>query len=140
MKTEEEKKEIARLRTKAWYNANKEKAAAYNKKYNSNPDNKARKAAIGKAYDKSRKDGLFTVYCLPEENYVGMTTCLQQRLTAHKSVNHNRNIEGAYVLGKYPTKREALDAEASFHAKGFKGSVGNNGFKKGHQLWRKRYE
>jgi len=92
---------------------------------------------IQEKYGHLGKNGWFTVYCLPEENYVGMTTSLYQRLRAHKSVNHNRNIEGAYVLGKYKTKREALDAEASYHAKGFKGT---NGFKKGHQLWRKRYE
>ncbi len=137
MKTEEEKKEAKKAYAKAYYNANKEKAAAYYKKYNSNLDNKAKRSAQAKEYVEAQKDGLFTVYCLPEENYVGMTTSLYQRLRAHKSVNHNRNIEGAYVLGKYKTKREALDAEASYHAKGFKGT---NGFKKGHQLWRKRYE
>lgn len=136
MKTEEEKKESARLAAKKYYTANKEKAAAYYKKYNSNLDNKAKAIARNKANIESLKDGLFTVYCLPKENYVGMTTCLHRRFLNHKN-NHNRNIEGAYVLGKYPTKREALDAEASFHAIGFNGT---NGFKKGHQLWRKRYE
>ena len=136
MKTEEEKKEIARLRSKAWYNANKEKQSAYYKKYNSNPDNKAKAIARDKAQVESQKDGLFTVYCLPKENYVGMTTCLQRRVLNHKN-NHNRNIEGAYILSKHKTKREALDVESSYHAKGFKGT---NGFKKGHQLWRKKYE
>jgi hypothetical protein len=143
MKTEEEKKEAARLRAKKYYHANKEKVAAYYKKYNADSENKIKRAAYAKktskAYKDSQKDGLFTVYCLPKENYVGMTTTLIQRLHAHKS-HHNRDTEGAYVLSKHKTKREALDTEASYHAKGFKGCAKYNGFKKGHQLWRKKYE
>ena len=108
MKTEEEKKEIARLRTKAWRLANKEKANAYGRMHN-------------EIYREIEKDGLFTVYYLPKENYVGMTTSLCQRLRAHKSVNHNRDITGYKILGKYATKEEAVEVEASYHAKGYLG-------------------
>ena len=124
MKTEEERKEAARLATKKWNNANREKKAANNKEYYLANKEKARDYAKkhNKTYREAKKDGLFTVYCLPEENYVGMTSCFSERIRNHKSANHNRNIKGAYVLGKYKTKREALDVESSYHAKGYLGN------------------
>ncbi len=117
MKTEEEKKEAARLRSKAWRLANKEKHAAYQRKYRGdNKDNAA-------AYRESKKDGLFTVYLLPKENYVGQTECLSRRLQRHRY--KNRNTTDAKVLGKYKTREEALAIGSSYHAKGYNGL--NNG-------------
>jgi len=110
MKTEAEKKEANRIACKKYNDANKEKTAAY---YQAN---KAR----FKDYGESLKDGLFTVYLLPKENYVGMTNCLSKRLSTHKT-RQNRDITGVWILGKYETKREALDIEAEYHASGFKG-------------------
>ena len=105
--------------------SNKAKAKAYQKIYRENNKEKAAayQANYAKEYRESQKDGLFTVYCLPEENYVGMTTSLQLRLS-----KHSRDTTGAYVLGKYATKREALDIEASYHAKGYLGR--NSTYKK----------
>ena len=120
--TEEEKKKAASLRTKAWRLANKEKAAAYQKEYVAkNPEKIYKiKSKYGKKYRESKKDGLFTVYLLPKENYVGMSSSLHVRLRNHTS-KHNRNITGYKILGKYATKKEALEIEASYHAKGYLG-------------------
>jgi len=109
--------------------SNKAKAKAYQKIYRENNKEKAAayQANYAKEYRESQKDGLFTVYCLPEENYVGMTTWLRQRITMHRTEN-NRNVKGVYVLGKYATKRESLDIEASYHAKGYLGR--NSTYKK----------
>jgi len=71
------------------------------------------------------KNGWFTVYCLPKENYVGFTCEFYKRLVWHKNAGR-RNVEGAYILGEYKTKREALDVESSYHAKGFKGAIPGN--------------
>ena len=104
-----------------YYLANKEKIAAKNNEYYL--ANKEKIADDQRRWRESRKDGLFTVYLLPKEDYVGMTTSLQKRLTNHRT-NHKRDITDAKVLGNYATKREALDVEASYHAKGFKGITG----------------
>jgi len=122
MKTEEERKEISRLRSKAWRLANKEKAADYQREYIAKNAEKVyeKQSKYGKKYRESRKDGVFSVYLLPEENYVGMTTCFHRRLINHKNTQ-NRNTEGAYILSKHETKREAVEVEASYHAKGYLG-------------------
>ena len=80
---------------------------------------------IQEKYGHLGKNGWFTVYCLPKENYVGYTGNFYKRFIGHKNAA-KRNIEGAYILGEYKTKREALDVEASYHAKGFKGAVPKN--------------
>tara|TARA_R110002124_G_scaffold203819_1_gene370234 strand:- start:233 stop:589 length:357 start_codon:yes stop_codon:yes gene_type:complete len=100
-------REANRDKQLAYRLANKEKAAAYDKIHN-------------KIYREAQKDGLFTVYCLPKENYVGITDNLHRRLINHKS-NSNRNTTDAYILGKYATRKEALTIEASYHAKGYLG-------------------
>jgi len=113
--TKEEKKEYM----KAYREANKEKTKAYNKAWNL--ANKEKKKAKWNSY----KDGLFTVYLLPRENYVGMTNNLYYRLSTHKC-KHKRNIEGAKVLGKYKTKKEALYIEAMYHDNGYNGRHPND--------------
>ena len=137
MKTEEEKRESARLAakkyyaankekvradSKAWRLANKEKAADYQREYVAKNAEKlaVRAKEYGENYRESKKDGFFSVYLLPEENYVGMTTCFHRRLHSHKSEN-KRNTEGAYILSKHETKKEAVEVEASYHAKGYLG-------------------
>tara|TARA_R110000737_G_C14323410_1_gene440095 strand:+ start:73 stop:417 length:345 start_codon:yes stop_codon:yes gene_type:complete len=83
--------------------ANKEKISDYQRKWR-----------------EAQKDGLFTVYLLPKENYVGQTTSFQKRLINHKSKNA-RDITNATIIGKYKTREEALVVEASYHAKGYLG-------------------
>tara|TARA_R110000796_G_scaffold208525_1_gene324812 strand:+ start:222 stop:563 length:342 start_codon:yes stop_codon:yes gene_type:complete len=101
----------------------KEERKEYQKEYDIKyyQDNKEKRDAQNKANYESKKDGLYTVYLLPKHRYVGMTDNLHKRLTAHKSANHNRNIEGAEVLGKYKTREEAMEVEATYHSKGFNG-------------------
>ena len=113
--TKEEKKEYM----KAYREANKEKTKAYNKAWNI--ANKEKKKAKWNSYN----DGLFTVYLLPEENYVGMTSNFYYRLSTHKC-KHKRNTEGAKVLGKYKTKKMALYVEAMYHDKGYNGRHPND--------------
>jgi hypothetical protein len=96
---------------KAWEEAN---GKEYREK------NKERIAVYQKSYLQSKRDGLFTVYLLPKENYVGQTECLYQRLQNHKNCSA-RDITDAEVLGKYATREEALAVEASYHAKGYNG-------------------
>ena len=86
-------------------------------------NNREHRAAVSKAYRESFQDGLFTVYILPKENYVGQTDCYPLRIKNHKSLG--RDITDAKVLGSYKTREEALAVEASYHAKGYKGF--NNG-------------
>jgi len=128
MKTEEEKKEIARLRTKAWRLANKEKKSAYEKEYKKLNREKTRERnkiwyhnnkEKAVAYRESLKDGIYSVYLLPMENYVGQTECMYNRMHQHK--NAGRDITDAKVLGSYKTRKEALAIEASYHAKGYNG-------------------
>ena len=92
---------------KVWLEANKEKKAAYDKVYR-------------KAYEDSLKDGLFTVYLIVNENYVGMTSFLKKRLIKHKSLS-DKDVSDVKILGKYKTKREALDVEAGYHKLGYNG-------------------
>jgi predicted GIY-YIG superfamily endonuclease len=103
MQTKEERQEYQRK----WYQSNKERIAPKHKVY-------------GKIYRDSVKDGLYTVYYLKEEHYVGMTTTIKQRLRKHKSVN-NRHIEDVEIIGKYKTKAEALKVEAALHSMGYLG-------------------
>ena len=118
MKTPEEVLESRKIQNRKYYLANREKRLASDKAYYI--ANKERINSAEKKYRESLKDGLFTVYCLPKENYVGMTTQLKKRLRNH--INDNgRNTTGVYVLGKYATKKEALAIEASYHAKGYLG-------------------
>ena len=98
---------------KKYYEANKEKASSYYKKY------RVENKETIEAYRESKKDGLYTVYLLPKENYVGMTNNLYMRLKKHKS--DNNDTTDAEVLGKYESKRKALDVEKEYHNKGYKG-------------------
>ena len=93
---------------------NKEDQIAYSNKYYQ--ANKEKKAAQYQA----NKDGLYTVYLLPTHSYVGMTDNLPKRIAKHKS-EHKREISNVQILGKYKTKREALDVEATYHSKGYLG-------------------
>ena len=105
-----------------WNKANKAKQAAYNKEYNKKYRlaNKEKVAAWHKERRESQKDGLFTVYLLPKENYVGQTDYLTGRLQAHRAQN-NRDTTGVWIIGKYETRAEALAIEAEYHANGFNG-------------------
>tara|TARA_R110002153_G_scaffold21076_1_gene70836 strand:- start:212 stop:520 length:309 start_codon:yes stop_codon:yes gene_type:complete len=84
--------------------------------------NKEERRAYNKAYRESKMDGLYTVYLLPKENYVGMTTNLTFRLYDHTK-KHNRNVEDVKILGKYKTRKQARAIEDSYHNKGYLGAL-----------------
>ena len=99
---------------KAWYQENKEILVAKREA------NKERKVAYDKDYWEAQKDGLYTVYYLKEEHYVGMTTSLFKRLLKHKS-KKNRHMKDVEIIGKYQTKEEAARVEAALHSMGYLG-------------------
>tara|TARA_R110002050_G_scaffold153733_2_gene281482 strand:- start:336 stop:758 length:423 start_codon:yes stop_codon:yes gene_type:complete len=113
-------KEDRRANSKKYYKANKKKILAYHQTI------KEKKAATSKAWKEARMDGLYTVYLIVPENYVGMTTCLYQRLSDHKSKN-NRDVSDVYIIGKYKTKAEAREVENKYHKMGYDGAYGYNG-------------
>ena len=100
--------------SKAWRQANKDYAKAYYKK------NKEKMKASSKDFRESKKDGLYTVYYLVNENYVGQTNNLYQRLSVHKNDN-SRDVSIVKIIGKYKTREEAIEVEASYHSIGFNG-------------------
>jgi predicted GIY-YIG superfamily endonuclease len=59
------------------------------------------------------------LYLLPKENYIGISYNLKKRLCAH---NYNKvNTEGVKILHWFPNKELALQREAEYHARGFRG-------------------
>lgn len=117
-KYQEKNKERISAKKKVDYQNNKEKYAAYNKVYNE--ANKEKIAVLNKAYYESKKDGLYTVYHLVNENYVGQTSNLYTRLIVHKSKN-GRDVSNVQIIGKYKTRIEAKTVEAEYHSKGYLG-------------------
>ena len=70
-------------------------------------------------YRNSMKDGLYTLYYLREEHYIGITDSVKRRMRVHKSLGkYTKDIE---VICKFKTKREALDAESLLHSIGYNG-------------------
>tara|TARA_R110000796_G_scaffold222733_1_gene338938 strand:- start:70 stop:426 length:357 start_codon:yes stop_codon:yes gene_type:complete len=115
------KKEKQAAANKKCYEKNKEKRLAQMRVWQE--ANKERKDAVDKAFKESKKDGLFTVYHLVNENYVGQTNCLYYRLGVHK--NKGRDVSNIEVIGKYKTREEAKTIEAEYHTRGYLGY--NNG-------------
>tara|TARA_R110000782_G_C14587258_1_gene389335 strand:+ start:100 stop:498 length:399 start_codon:yes stop_codon:yes gene_type:complete len=114
-------KEKYAANNKAWENKNKEKRAAEKKVYYQ--ENKKKIDVKNKTWYDDKKDGLYTVYYLVNENYVGQTHNLYQRLICHKS--KGRDVYNIEVIGKYKTRKEAKTVEAEYHSKGYLGC--NNG-------------
>ena len=106
----------------AYYKKNKEKIIARNEVWRK--ANQDRVNAKNKLYLDSKKDGLYTVYFLPKENYVGQTHNLYKRLIEHRYTK-NRDTTGVEVLGKYKTREQAMKVEADYHSKGYLGAYNN---------------
>ena len=122
--TKEERREYDR----AYKAKNKEKIKEQQRLYHLN--NKDRLAsrkkewysenseAIKERYE-SRKDGMYTLYYLPEEHYIGITTNVYNRLKRHKGQgNHSADVE---IVAKFDNKREALNTERYMHNIGYNG-------------------
>jgi hypothetical protein len=107
---------------KRWNKNNAEKAAEASRKWAANNPEKV--AARKKRWVESHKDGLYTVYYLPEEAYVGQTENMRMRMSNHRS--KGRDTKHHEILGKYKTREEAMAVEAKYHSMGFLGA--NKGF------------
>ena len=69
---------------------------------------------------KSESDGLFSVYYLPEEHYVGITGCVWQRMRDHR--NKGKKItEGYEIIAKFERAVDAHLMETLFHVRGYNG-------------------
>lgn len=71
-------------------------------------------------YQYKLKDGAYSVYLLPYENYVGVTDNITVRKSGHKHLG--RKIQGFRVLAQFSTRKEALNLEKFFHELGYLGA------------------
>tara|TARA_R110002012_G_scaffold14698_2_gene60146 strand:- start:2074 stop:2469 length:396 start_codon:yes stop_codon:yes gene_type:complete len=119
-----ENREKERAQKKSYYLKNKEKIDDKQRLYKLANLDKVK--AKEKKYSESMKDGLYTLYYLREEHYIGVTNSVKSRMSSHKSLG--KHIEDLEVLYKYNTRREALDAEKLMHSIGYSGV--NKNYKK----------
>tara|TARA_R110000803_G_C11747549_1_gene291990 strand:- start:46 stop:429 length:384 start_codon:yes stop_codon:yes gene_type:complete len=108
---------------------NKEKRNAYSREYHK----KNREEILEKkrAYDKQKNiDNKHkpTVYLLVNENYVGTTENLKNRLSSHKK-DYGRDISKVEILGEFDTRQDALSLERKLHSEGYKGKHRFNTYK-----------
>ena len=87
--------------------------------YQRNPTSKSKH---DKKYHTLGKDGHFSVYLLPDHNYVGMTHYMRNRMSQHRSDN-GRNTDNVRVLYTTKSKDEALELEALLHDIGYEGKA-----------------
>ena len=82
-----------------------------------------------KSYHK-RKDNYWTVYLIPNINYVGKTNFPEDRMATHRSES-NIDTTGWKVLHTNLTEDKALEIEKSYHDKGY---IGQKKWKKTFKL------
>jgi hypothetical protein len=76
----------------------------------------------GSKYDKKtvwKRDLFYSVYFLPNENYVGYTNNLKSRMNDHKK--NGKDITDFKIIGKYDTAVKAHLVETLFHFIGLEG-------------------
>ena len=89
---------------KSWIETNKEKVLKHKRDW----------------YHKNKKnDNQFSVYLIPNENYVGQTNNIYKRMCWHK--HYGRDISDYKVLHTFDTREEALAKEKEYHAMGYNG-------------------
>lgn len=64
-------------------------------------------------------DGHYSVYYLPEHNYIGMTKHIKSRMQHHRK--KGKITEGFEILGVYDTAIEAHYIETKMHLYGYEG-------------------
>jgi hypothetical protein len=109
---------------KEWLNSNRHKVNEYSKKsckklYYKNP---GKRLKLQKDYYESKKDGLYRVYLVVKDNYVGTTANLFYRKYGHKHDLHLDTSEYK-ILGIFSTLEEALFLENSYHNRGYNGAL-----------------
>ena len=116
--TREERREKKRLYDKAYSIKNKEKKSIQNKAYRE--ANLKNVVANQKKWRETHKDIFYTLYYLPNHNYIGVTNQLRHRLRHHKAMG--RDIRNSVTIKTFKTKREALDVERFYHSIGYEGA------------------
>ena len=104
-------KEKIAAQKKAWCKKNKERVSAYDKAWR--VANKEKVAAIARAQYQSQKHEP-VVYYLPQHHYVGVTDCLYNRLSNHRSF-YNRVTEGYEIIYTAKDITEARAVERYMH-------------------------
>lgn len=66
-----------------------------------------------------KKDGLWYVYYLPKEHYVGITSLIEERIKEHNKLG--RITDNYEIIAKYNHPALALMTEALFHYCGYNG-------------------
>ena len=99
----------------------KEKQRAYNKAYHIKNREKIlkRKEFTDKERAIKNKHNPL-VYLVVNENYVGTTENLQQRLWKH-SADYKRDVSEVIILGSFNNRADALELEEALHNEGYKG-------------------
>lgn len=108
---------------------NKEKRNALSREYHDKNRNDILERK--RAYDKQKNiDNKHkpTVYLLVNENYVGTTENIKNRLSCHKK-DSGRDISKVKILGEFETRQEALDLERQLHSEGYNGRHRFNSYK-----------
>jgi len=119
--TKEQKAEYNKL----YYLKNKEKwEGIYETQKESQKEYKKKYAKLNKKYFEDyqkeyRPDGYYSVYLLPNENYVGQTKQIKTRMYDHKY--KGRDTTDYKVLHTFSTREEALNKEAEYHDMGYSG-------------------
>ena len=100
--------------SKEYYLDNQQKILDRSNKYYSN-----HKEERSEQYYEN-KDGHYSVYLLPNHNYVGQTGCIKTRMAEHRSKNsrYTENHRVLYTTQSYP---EALELEELLHDMGYEG-------------------
>lgn len=93
---------------------------AYQRKYSAR--NREREKARSKAWRESGKEDLVSLYYLPEEHYVGITSNVKYRMQSHR--RDGKITERYEIIGKFERRVDAHWLETKFHQRGY------NGFRK----------
>ena len=82
--------------------------------------NRVRHASKVNKVQSQNKPDSFSVYHLPAEYYVGISSNPQKRIKDHK-YRYNKDITDAHIIAVFDTVQEALQEEARYHSMGYKG-------------------
>ena len=113
-KDKEKRKKYLQEYNKQWREKNREKACEYLKNWR-----KLNKERIKKYNKEVVEDGHYSVYLLPNENYVGQTKKIKVTISQHK--NLGRDTSNYKILHTFATREEALAKEKEYHDKGYNG-------------------
>tara|TARA_R110000796_G_scaffold203982_3_gene320171 strand:+ start:202 stop:657 length:456 start_codon:yes stop_codon:yes gene_type:complete len=108
--------ERTRIYLKQYRKNNPGKQKSWSKKYDDKPSTKLKKSQ----YYEENKDGHYSVYLLPNHNYVGKTNCVEHRMSNHRS-QHSRYTKNVRILYTTKCEAEALELEALLHDLGYEG-------------------